>query len=103
MDLSIDEKMQLVRKMREEADYASNTQPFYGQSLTRRSDLWRSSTDEKNESRSTLGLRVLLAGCMFGYFLFLHYEHATVADLDAEDIIQIISEDSLSFQLTGER
>lgn len=97
MDLSIDEKIQLVQKMRAEADLA-DSQGFRGQSYEGYGRSSYGLGSEGEDSRGTLGLRFFLAACLFGSFLLVQYRHMTIADRDAQDIVRIISEDSLSIR-----
>lgn len=91
MELSIDEKMRLVREMREKLarEEAENSQGSFQWA-------YKSSVSEDDRTaRSTFGIRMLLALCLFGGFLYMQKQDMTIADKDAQDIVTLISEDSL--------
>ena len=96
MELSIDEKMRLVREMREKLarEEAENSRSGFQRVYEERSGF---SEDERGV-RTTFGLRMFLALCLFGGFLYMQKQDMTIADQSAEDIIAFISEDSLSFE-----
>ena len=95
MELSIDEKMRLVREMREKLarEEAENSQSGFQRVYDERSGI---SEDERG-MRGTFGLRVFLALCLFGGFLYMQKQDMTIAGQSAQDIIAFISEDSLPF------
>ncbi len=95
MELSIDEKMRLVREMREKMARAESEDSQSGyQWAYKRSGV---SEDERG-ARGTFGLRLFLALCLFGGFLYMQKQDMKIADKNAQDIVVMISEDSLPFR-----
>lgn len=92
MELSIDEKMRLVREMREKLarEEAQNSQSGFQRAYDQ-----RGASEDEHAVRGTFGLRMFLALCLFGGFLFLQKQDMTVADKSAQDIVTLISENSL--------
>ncbi|MCM1102901.1 MAG: hypothetical protein NC409_02245 [Clostridium sp.] len=91
MELSIDEKMRLVREMREKLarEEAENSQSSFQWA-------YQSSVSEDDRgTHGTFGLRMLLALFLFGGFLYMQKQDMTIADKNAQDIVTLISEDSL--------
>lgn len=95
MELSIDEKMRLVKEMREQAarEEEQNLQSGYG--YRRNYYDGRGYTEEERTPHGTFGLRMLLAFCLFGGFLFLQKQDMEIAGQNAQDIVTLISEDNL--------
>lgn len=94
MELSIDEKMRLVREMREKLarEEAQNSQSGFQWAYDRSGD-----AGEERGRSGTMGIRMLLALCLFGGFLYMQKQELTISDKDAQDIIMLISEDSMPF------
>lgn len=98
MELSIDEKMRLVREMREKAarEEEQNAPMFQRTPY----DTARGYSEDERALQGTLGLRIFLALCLFGGFLFLQKQDMAIADKNAQDIVELISvDDSLFPQL----
>lgn len=94
MELSIDEKIRLVREMREKLarEESQNSQSGFQRAYDK-----RGFSEDEHAVRGSFGLRMFLALCLFGGFLFLQRQDMTVADKNAQDIVTLISEDSLPF------
>lgn len=93
MELSIDEKMQLVREMREKMarEEVENSQSGFQRAY------YDNSRGLENDHgvHGTFGLRMFLALCLFGGFLYMQKQDMTIADKSAQDIVTLISEESL--------
>ncbi len=99
MDLSIDEKIRLVQKMRADADQMADRSN--GLSFAREGSLYArgQAQDAGGDSPGTLGLRILLSVCIFGGFLFLQDRQMSVAGRDVQELVQWISEDGFTIRL----
>lgn len=91
MELSIDEKMRLVREMREKMAREEEENSQRGFSWTYDGG----ASEDERAARGTFGLRMILALCLFGGFLYMQKQDLTIADKNAQDIVALISEDSL--------
>lgn len=98
MELSIDEKMRLVREMREQAAREEEQNFLSGYGYQRISYDGRGYSEEERTPHGTFGLRMILAFCLFGAFLYLQKQDMTIAGKNAQDIVTLISEDSLPYK-----